>query len=191
MKPREGAGRRSGVLATVVGLALALTAFGVWAFGASPSASPSPTSANQSAAAGTSAVAGAGPAATAAPGGQRPPGSSAGSSSVDPRDLDALAASEDAAARQTSGQRPATKGASFVGEVGTYLVGRGIPPGTYESAGGFEGRTCHWFRLKGLTDKPADVVASGTTTGPTRVTIVAADAFFQTRDCATWHRVTG
>lgn len=190
MKPREGASRRSGVLATVVGLALALTAFGVWAFGASPSVSPSPTSASQSAAAGTSAVTGAGPAAPAAPG-QRPPGPRAGSSSVDPRDLDALAASEDAAARQTSGQRPATKGASFVGEVGTYLVGRGIPAGTYESAGGLEGRTCHWFRLKGLTDRPADVVASGSTTGPTRVTIGAADAFFQTRDCATWHRVTG
>lgn len=189
MQPREGGRHRSAVLATGMALALALVAFGVWAFASTPSSTPATTAANlEGSPAAGSTVAGTGPATPTAPGvTQRP----AGSSGVDPHDLDALAASEDAAAGQTPGQRSTTRGASFVGEVGTYLVGRGIPAGTYESEGGRDGRTCHWFRLRGLSGAPADVVASGSATGPTRVTIVAADAFFQTRDCATWRKVAG
>ena len=189
MQPREGVRHRSALLATGSALGLALVAFAVWAFAASPSGPPEAASAHRSASpAGPagSAAAGTGTVPPAAPGAARRPTGP----SVDPHDLDSQAASEDAAG-QTPGQRPATRGVSFVGEVGTYLVGRGIPPGTYASEGGRGGRTCQWLRLRGLSGTPADVLASGSTTGPTRVTIVAADSFFQTRDCATWHRVAG
>ncbi|NUQ32377.1 MAG: hypothetical protein HOP99_06100 [Dermatophilaceae bacterium] len=184
MQPREGTRRRSAVLATVIGLALCLAALGVWAFGATPT---STTSTDLRAYPAGSAAAGTRRAGADLGAVQRPPGSGG----LDPRRLDDLAASEDAAAGQAPGQQPATTGPSFAGELGSYLVGRGIPAGTYASQGGLKGRTCHWFRLKGLSGTPADVVASGAVTGPTRVTIVKQDAFFQTRDCATWHRLAG
>lgn len=184
MQPGEGTKRRSAVLAAVIGLALCLTALGVWAFGATPTSTRSTDLRAYSAGSPATGTGQAGPAALGAA--QRPPGSAL----MDPRHLDDLAASEDASAGQAPGQ-PATTGPSFAGELGSYLVGRGIPAGTYASQGGLKGRTCHWFRLKGLSGTPADVVASGAAAGPTRVTIVTQDAFFQTRDCAPWHRLAG
>ncbi|NUR16336.1 MAG: hypothetical protein HOQ13_08490, partial [Dermatophilaceae bacterium] len=114
MQPREGTRRRSAVLATVIGLALCLAALGVWAFGATPT---STTSTDLRAYPAGSAAAGtrrAGPADLGAA--QRPPGSGG----LDPRRLDDLAASEDAAAGQPPGQQPASTGPSFAGELGSY-----------------------------------------------------------------------
>lgn len=185
MQPRGRATHRSALFATGVAVLLCLAAaFGVWAFATAPATTQAGLPASPTGAAGAGRGSAVAPQPGAAPRSVRP-------STTDPKDLDAIAASEDAAARQTPGQQPSTKSASFVGEVGTYLVGRGIPPGTYESAGGHDGRTCHWSRLKGLARVPADVVASGSATGPTRVTIVASDAFFETKDCATWHKTAG
>jgi hypothetical protein len=86
--------------------------------------------------------------------------------------------------------KPSTTGTWFVGEVGTYLVGRGIPPGTYESVGGQDGRRCEWARLKGLATTAGDVLAAGSTSSRASVTILATDAFFQTKDCANWRKVS-
>lgn len=181
MQPRGRATHRSALVATGVAVALCLAAaFGVWALTTAPATTQAGLPVSP-----TAAVASLRSAVGTAPGAAQ---RSVKPSTVDPTDLDALAASEDAAARQTPGQQRSTTSASFIGEVGTYLVGRGIPPGTYESAGGHDGRTCHWSRLKGMARVPVDVVASGSATGPTRVTIVASDAFFETKDCATWHR---
>ncbi|MGO4600020.1 hypothetical protein [Terrabacter sp. 2RAF25] len=181
MQPRDRATHRSALFATGVAVVLCLAAaFGVWALATAPSTTQAGLPVSPTAAA----AAGGGPA-VATPRGAAP--RPVQPSTADPTDLDALVASEDAAG-QTPGQHPTTKSASFVGEVGTYLVGRGIPPGTYESAGGHDGRTCQWSRLKGLAGIPADVLASGSTDAPARVTILASDAFFQTKDCATWHK---
>ncbi|GAB3883892.1 hypothetical protein [Terrabacter terrigena] len=182
MQSRDGGTRRSALLATGSVLALCLGAvLAVWAFGAGPAR----TQATAGDPPGSSAAAQRPAQATGSSTGQRP----GRVSGKDAKDRDRIAASEDATAQQTAGRPGLPQGPSFVGDVGTYLVGRGIPPGTYESAGGHAGRTCHWFRLKGLTGRPADVVASGSTNGPARVTILRTDAFFQTRDCATWSRV--
>ena len=90
--------------------------------------------------------------------------------------------------RATGGRSAgATKpGDWIVGAVGTYLVGRGIAAGTYRSAGSPTGR-CTWARLT-MTKSTTRVIDSGTARGAVTVHIRASDKFFETRDCANWHR---
>jgi hypothetical protein len=78
----------------------------------------------------------------------------------------------------------------FPGDVGTYQVGRGIPPGMYRSVASASGR-CAWARLNGSSSPTHMVIAHGLTAGPVTVTIKAGDKFFQTSGCASWHRVGG
>jgi hypothetical protein len=172
-----------------MGLCLAV-GFGLW-----NSADAPPVSATN----GTSATPGAGGTSVPAPGsvgasagGAAPQAEASRLGHMDPTELDkSVAGEEGGAARGAAPARQASsKGSWFVGEVGTYLVGRGMPPGTYASAGGHDGRTCQWHRLKGLGGTPADVVASGSGSGRTVVTILATDAFFQTKDCANWQKVS-
>jgi hypothetical protein len=106
---------------------------------------------------------------------------------MDPKEVARSAASEDAAARSGS-KASAVKGSWRVGEIGTYMVGRGIPPGKWESAAPATG-TCRWARLRGLSGKPADVVQSGSSSGRSLVTLRASDSFFETVNCANWHKI--
>jgi hypothetical protein len=79
-------------------------------------------------------------------------------------------------------------GTWLLGSVGTYLVGRGIRPGTYRSAAPASG-LCHWSRLSGLSDAPADVIADRSVAGPSTVKIKASDKFFLTSNCANWQKI--
>jgi hypothetical protein len=99
--------------------------------------------------------------------------------------LDQQAARDDGATGGSSAT--ATKRRDWiVGSAGTYLVGRGIAPGTYRSAGSPTGR-CTWARLA-MAKSATRVVDHGTATGAVTVRIRASDKFFETRDCANWHR---
>ncbi len=102
-------------------------------------------------------------------------------------ELEERAAGKQAGAQPAPTQTSPLKGTWFIGELGTYLVGRGIPAGTYESAGAIGGGTCQWTRLKGGN---AAVLASGSATGRTKVTIQKTDGFFATQDCANWQRIS-
>jgi hypothetical protein len=103
------------------------------------------------------------------------------------RTLDRQAAVDDGAVPSAApgGARPSTW---FVGQVGTYLVGRGIPPGTYRSAAAPAGM-CTWERLGGSTGATPRLIQQGTGGGAITVRIKATDRFFQTQGCANWHRV--
>ena len=109
---------------------------------------------------------------------------------MDPNSVARSVASEDAAVRSgsKSASASAVKGTWRVGEIGTYLVGRGIPAGEWESAAPTTG-TCEWTRLRGLSGKPADVVQRGSSSGRSVVTLRANDKFFETKNCANWHKV--
>jgi hypothetical protein len=109
--------------------------------------------------------------------------------SMDPKSLDASVASKEADARRSPGSATPTKGHWFLGEVGTYVVGRGIPPGTYESAGALGGRTCQWARGKGTGTKDA-TAGAGSSSSRTVVTIRKTDKYFQTKDCSNWHKIS-
>ncbi|MEP6855044.1 MAG: hypothetical protein ABJA33_06225 [Pedococcus sp.] len=107
---------------------------------------------------------------------------------LDPVQVARSVASDDAAARPGAVPSSAVKGVWRVGKVGTYLVGKGIAPGTYESAGATEGQ-CQWSRLRDLGAKPTSVVQRGSGSGKSVVTISSSDAFFETSGCQNWHKV--
>lgn len=100
---------------------------------------------------------------------------------------DRQAARSDAQPKSGTGTAAAPAGTWRGGSIGTYLVGSGIPVGTYESAAPASG-TCSWSRLKGLNGTAADVTAAGHSTGASTVTITASDTFFQTTGCSNWHK---
>jgi hypothetical protein len=109
-----------------------------------------------------------------------------------PRDSEALRKMDRAIATSDAGRAPRSGGQTprqwFPGNVGTYQVGRGIPPGKYRSARSPVGR-CVWARLNSSSPSARSVVASGSTAGPVTVTIKANDKFFETSGCASWHRL--
>ncbi len=107
---------------------------------------------------------------------------------MDPVQVARSVASEDAAARPGSVPSSAVKGVWRVGTVGTYLVGKGIAPGTYESAGATDGE-CEWSRLGDLSGGATSVIQRGSTSGRSLVTIRSSDAFFETSHCQNWHKV--
>ncbi len=107
---------------------------------------------------------------------------------MDPVQVARSVASEDAAARPGAAPQSAVKGVWRVGKVGTYLVGKGIAPGTYESAGTTQGQ-CQWSRLRDLSGEASSVIQRGSTTGKSLVTIRSSDAFFETSHCQNWHKV--
>jgi hypothetical protein len=121
----------------------------------------------------------------------RPPTGEAGRlHAMDPKKLALSVAHEDAAGKTQSKKTSAVKEIWRAGDVGTYLVGRGIPSGKYESAPPATG-TCHWARLRGLSGKPSDVVERGSASSgrASVVTLRSTDAFFETNGCQNWHKV--
>ena len=105
---------------------------------------------------------------------------------MDPASVDRLATNEEAAA---GGRAPASALGThswLVGEVGTYRVGRGVAPGTYESAGAMKGRVCRW----NVSGSDGNVVSRGSGAERAVVTIHKADRYFQTQDCSNWHRMS-
>lgn len=107
---------------------------------------------------------------------------------MDPVKVARSVASEDAAAKRASGAASAVKGVWRVGAVGTYLVGKGMAPGTYESAGATQGE-CHWARLQDLDGKATSVIEVGSGVGRNVVTIEDGDGFFETSHCQNWHKI--
>lgn len=107
---------------------------------------------------------------------------------MDPAQVARSVASEDAAARPGSVPGSAVKGVWRVGAVGTYLVGKGIAPGTYESAGATQG-SCQWSRLRDLSGTASSVIQRGSDSGTSVVTIRSSDAFFETSHCQNWHKI--
>jgi hypothetical protein len=99
---------------------------------------------------------------------------------------DKQAARED---EQGDGSAALPLGTYRLGSVGTYLVGKGIQPGTYKSAAPTSGK-CHWARLSGATNSAEDIIAKRSSTGPSIVKIKATDKFFETRGCANWLKIS-
>jgi hypothetical protein len=99
---------------------------------------------------------------------------------------DKQAARED---EQGDGSAALPPGTYRLGSVGTYLVGKGIQPGTYKSAAPASGK-CHWARLSGATNSAEDIIAKRSSTGPSIVKIKATDKFFETRGCANWLKIS-
>jgi len=80
---------------------------------------------------------------------------------------------------------------------GTYPFWLGISDGTWQASGG---PSCHWAVLRDFTGTPADVVASGSSSGPASVTMAMATPAEQTgnnhggftsQGCGTWTYVGG
>lgn len=105
--------------------------------------------------------------------------------SMDADSLRRYVAGEESHARQAPSQSAATKGTWLVGEVGTYLVGRGVSAGEYESAGGSGGKTCRWS----VRASNGNTVRTGSSTTRVVVTLHKADGFFQTNDCSNWRKI--
>jgi hypothetical protein len=71
---------------------------------------------------------------------------------------------------------------------GTWLVGRTVKPGVYQSAGG---KLCYWERLAGLSGDYVDLTANGGfRDGPLLVEILASDYAFSSQGCYKWTRVS-
>lgn len=64
---------------------------------------------------------------------------------------------------------------------GSYVVGKDIAPGVYQSAGPVDGGACYWKRAAG--DKLVD---NALTKKPAFVEIQATDTSFTTSDCQAW-----
>ncbi|SEW00969.1 hypothetical protein SAMN05421595_0826 [Austwickia chelonae] len=69
---------------------------------------------------------------------------------------------------------------------GRFQVGVDIQPGTYVSETD-PGTMCYAARLT-AKDSPDPLITNHVTKGRTVVTIQKTDAFFETRDCATWKK---
>lgn len=178
-------GTRSMLLATAVSMGLSLTlAVVVWSStgdaARSQAGPPRPSSTGIGAAVvptGTGGV---------PRGGPTSPGGADQLRRMDPASVDRYAAGEDATARGGPSQSAPAKGTWLVGEVGTYLVGRGVSPGRYESAGPRAGHVCRW----GVTGTNGDTLRSGSGGTRTVVTIHKTDGFFQTQDCSNWRKIS-
>lgn len=69
---------------------------------------------------------------------------------------------------------------------GTFIVGLDIAPGTYRSRGG---SNCYWARLRNFTGELNGIIANGTPSGPTIVTISSSDRGFDSSRCGNWSRL--
>ncbi|WP_147252378.1 hypothetical protein [Blastococcus sp. TF02A-30] len=70
-------------------------------------------------------------------------------------------------------------------EVGTYVVGRHIAPGTYQASGSAD--SCYWERLSDFSHEGVDgIIANGF---GTVVSIDPADAGFSSSGCGVWTRI--
>lgn len=75
---------------------------------------------------------------------------------------------------------------------GTYPVGIAaddVTPGTYRTAGSASSFPCYWAREKDTTGELGSIIANGTPTGPTTVTVKSSDGAFETMGCQTWTKV--
>lgn len=80
---------------------------------------------------------------------------------------------------------PATPTASpFTFGPGTQLVGGDIQPRTYRALA--PGDFCYWERLSGLGGSFEEIIANGTPSGPTLITVLATDAAFSSEGCGEW-----
>lgn len=71
---------------------------------------------------------------------------------------------------------------------GTWLVGKEIKAGTYES---FTGSTCYWSRLSNLSGEYESRLASGFgKTGTQRIAIAPTDMAFESQGCGEWRLVS-
>jgi Big-like domain-containing protein len=71
--------------------------------------------------------------------------------------------------------------------VGTYIVGKDVATGTWQSDG--SGSGCSWARLSGFGGTPGEIVASFSGSAPATVTIAAGDRGFKSRGCGTWTKI--
>ena len=69
---------------------------------------------------------------------------------------------------------------------GVFIVNKDIAPGTWRSSGG---EYCYWERLAGFSGEFDDIIANDNASGPTVVTVGAADAGFSSTRCGTWMKV--
>lgn len=74
---------------------------------------------------------------------------------------------------------------------GTYVIGTDIPAGTYRTTGSqAQGQSlCQWRRLKDTTGDASAILASGTATGPTTMTIKPSDGAVEFYGGCIWTRV--
>lgn len=73
--------------------------------------------------------------------------------------------------------------AAMVGD-GTWLVGKQVKPGIYQSNAG---ALCYWERLAGLSGKYFDIIDNGGfRNGPTLVEIRLGDFAFGSQGCGSW-----
>lgn len=74
--------------------------------------------------------------------------------------------------------------AEIIAGDGTWLLGKEIKSGTYES---FTGPTCYWARLSDLSGEYEGTIASGFgRTGKQRVAIAQGDRAFVSQGCGEW-----
>jgi hypothetical protein len=83
------------------------------------------------------------------------------------------------------GQEPEPKESSFAsfGD-GTYQVGTDVQPGTYRTRAGSP--NCYWERLRNFSGGMNGILANGTTSAPSIVTIESTDVGFNSQGCGTW-----
>lgn len=72
---------------------------------------------------------------------------------------------------------------------GTYEVGKDVEPGVYRTAGSGGSVPCYWARLNDTNGEFGSIIANGTPTGPTTVTIKTSDAAFETQGSCNWTKV--
>lgn len=86
---------------------------------------------------------------------------------------------------------PAAPPAAGTVSQGTYVVGSDIPAGTYRTTGSqAQGQSlCQWRRLKDTTGDASAILASGTATGPTTVTIKPSDGAVEFYGGCTWAKI--
>lgn len=71
---------------------------------------------------------------------------------------------------------------------GTWLVGKQVKPGIYQSVAG---PLCYWERLAGLSGKYVDLIDNGGfRKGPTLVEVLASDFAFGSQGCGEWVKVS-
>jgi hypothetical protein len=77
---------------------------------------------------------------------------------------------------------------------GTYTIGTApgeVVPGTYRTAGStVSSLPCYWAREKDTSGEFDSIIANGTPTGSTTVTIKASDGAFETMGCEAWTKVS-
>lgn len=69
---------------------------------------------------------------------------------------------------------------------GTFAVGQDIQPGTYRNSGS-EG--CYYARLRGFGGTIKDIISNENTDAVAIVSILPADAGFESKRCGTWSRI--